>query len=118
MENTLVKFITTNSRTTDSSHKHWEYCCTHKIPQILIINSGTKYWVIDYDLLPINKSASFTTSDFQEYLEPLYNLYCKYSKFKANKSSFGNFSFRVYKKDAIDIAEKLFDLIVILSQRD
>ena len=90
----------------------------NKIPRILIINSGIKYWVIDYDLLPINKLASFTTSDCQEYLEPLYNLYCKYAKLPSNKSSFGNFSFKVYKDDAIDIAEKLFDLLVILSQKD
>lgn len=118
MENSLVKFIYAKNRTTDSSHEHWEYCCNNKIPRILIINSGTKYWVIDYDLLPVNKSASFTTSDCEEYLIPLYDLYCKYSKQPLNKSSFGNFSFKVHKEDAPDIAEKLFDLLVLLSKRN
>ena len=108
MGKVLVKFIVSCSRTTDASHQHWEYCRNNKIPRIFVIPSGIKYWEIDFDILPINKSVRFTTSDCESCIEPLYNHYCKNAKLPVNKSSFGNFSFRVYKDDAPGIAEKLF----------
>ena len=118
MKNTIAKYIIVDSSISESCNEHWEFCTKNQIPRILVIKSGIKYWEIDFDLLPINKSAKFTTSDFEEYLRPLYDLYCTYAKLPSNKFSFGNFRFRVYKNDALDIAEKLFDLIAVLSQKD
>lgn len=106
------------ARKNDIYNKHWEYCCTKKIPCIRINKSGTIYWKIDYELLPINKLERFWVINVDEHIHPLYKLYCKYAKLPSNKSLFGNGSFIVFKKDAPDIAEKLFDLLMLLSKRD
>jgi hypothetical protein len=118
MGNTLVKFIYTDKKDTDIRNKHWDYCCVNKIPHIIVIKSSTKYWEIDYELLPINKLERFWVINVDEHIRPLYKLYSQYTKIPSNKSLFGNGSFIVFKKDAPDIAEKLFDLLMLLSKRD
>ena len=118
MENTFVKFFYDSKKDNDNYNKHWEYCCAKKIPCIRINKSGTIYWKIDYELLPINKLERFWVINVDEHIRPLYKLYCKYAKLPSKKSLFGNGSFIVFKKDASDIAEKLFDLLMLLSKRD
>jgi hypothetical protein len=118
MGNKLIKFIYDDKKSIDCYNNHWEYCCTQKIPCIRISKSGTKYWKIDCELLPINMLERFWVINIDEHIRPLYKLYSKYAKIPLNKSLFGNGSFIVFKKDAPDIAEKLFDLLMLLSKRD
>lgn len=64
----------------------------------------------------------FVIINYAEHIMPLYELYIKYANLPSSKISAAgggrNLVFKVHKKDATDIAEKLFDLLVLLSIRD
>jgi hypothetical protein len=121
MEKSLIKFIYESKRKSDNDN-HWDYCSAKKIPYIKIIKSGTKYWKIDFDMFPTTKMERFVIINYSAHVIPLYELYIKYSKLPRNKYSVAggsrNLVFTVHKKDAPEIAEKLFDLLMLLSKRD
>ena len=64
----------------------------------------------------------FTIINFADHILPLYEMYCKYSKLTLNRySALGgsrNLCLTVFKKDATYIADKVFDLLFILSKTD
>jgi hypothetical protein len=121
MGKSLIKFIY-ESKERSYNDYHWDYCCSEKIPYIKIIKSGTKYWKIDFDLFPITKMERFVIMNYSEHILPLYELYVKYTNLPKNiySASGGgrNLVFTVLTKDAPSIAEKLFDLLMLLSKRD
>lgn len=122
MGNSFVKFIYEDTKDTEVRNKHWDYCCANKIPRVVIIKSGTKYWKIDFDVFPVTKMERFVIINYAEHIMPLYELYIKYTNLPSSKISAAgggrNLVFKVHKKDAPDIAEKLFDLLVLLLKRD
>jgi hypothetical protein len=122
MENSFVKFIYADTKDNDIRNKHWEYCCANKIPCIVVIKSGTKYWKIDFEVFSVTKMERFVIINYAEHIMPLYELYIKYTNLPSSKISAAgggrNLVFTVYKKDAPEIAEKLFDLLFHLSKRD
>lgn len=122
MKNSLIKFICERKKNTDYYNKHWEYCCSIKIPFICILQSGTKYWKMDFDVFPITKLERVTKINYAEHVIPLYDLYCKYADLPLDRSTYSgggrSLVFTVHKKDATNIAEKLFDLLMLLSERD
>lgn len=121
MENSFIKFIYESKKKSEND-KHWDSCCAKKIPYIKIIKSGTKYWKIDFDMFPTTKMERFEIISYSAHVIPLYELYIKYTKLPRNKYSAAggsrNLVFTVHKKDAPAIAEKLFDLLMLLSKRD
>ncbi len=119
MENLVTKFIYYKKGNYDESHsKFYEYCCENNLPFVSIETSGKKYWNIVYDTFTIKKFERFYAIIYDDYVYPFYKDYCEKAKLPAHKSLFGNLSFTVYKKDATEIAEKLYDLLINLAQLD
>ena len=120
MGNLLPKFIYFKKGDhNESKNEHYEYCCNNNLPFVSVETSGKKYWKIVYDTFTIKKFERFYAIKYDDYIQPFYKDYCEKVKLPLNKSSlFDNFSFIVYKEDAPDIAEKLFDLLILLSKRD
>lgn len=122
MKTSVAKFSLRAKKTPLGIDPHWDYCCNLRIPHILITKSGTKYWEVDYDILPLTMFERFVVIDYYEYTIPFYDQYCKDYDFPLNKRAYsgsgGCLMFAVFKKDAIIFAEKLYDLLVELSLKD
>lgn len=101
---------------------HWEYCCINSIPHIIIYKSSGKYTSIDYDAWSITKNERFTMLDFTDHVKPLYQLYSDYNKLPQSKYRLvgggRNGKITVHSEDVIQIAEKLFDFIMLLAVQD
>ena len=119
MDLSFIKYVYWDK---DTDNKHWTYCCKNKIPCVSIIKAGTKYWKIEFDTASITQNERIVIVDYCDHVIPLYELYCVYSNLPSNKKSYAggtrNLVFTVFKKDAVEIAEKLFDLLFLLSQQD
>ena len=104
------------------SYSHWDYCRDNKIPYVRIIKSGTKYWKIEFDMASVTMRERFVIISYADHIIPLYKLYAKYSSLPDNKYMYvgggRNLIFTVHKKDAPDLAEKLFDLLLLLHEHD
>ncbi len=122
MSKSVIKYILVNKKGNSIYNNHWEYCRENKIPCIQILKFGTKFWQVEFDVASITMQERFVILNYSDHVIPLYELYCIYSKLPPNKySAIGggrNLIFTIFKEDATDIAEKLFDLLVILSKRD
>jgi len=119
MENLLPKFFHYKKGRYDEGYsRFYEYCCDKNLPFISVETSGKKYWNIVYDTFTIKKFERFYAIEYDDFVRPFYEDYCEKAKLPSHKSLFGNFSFIVYKKDAPEIAERLFDLLIQLSKRD
>jgi hypothetical protein len=119
MENLVAKFIYYKNGNYDESHsKFYEYCCDNNLPFVSIETSGKKYWNIVYDTFTIKKFERFYAIKYDDYVRPFYKDYCEKAKLPSHKSLFGNLSFIVFKKDAPEIAEKLYDLLIYLAKLD
>lgn len=119
MGNLLPKFIYYKKGNFDKSYNEfYDYCCDNNLPFVSVETSGKKYWNIVYDTFTIKKFERFYAIHYDEFIQPFYRDYCQKVKLPSHKALFGNLSFIVYKKDAPEIAEKLFDLLVILSKKD
>jgi hypothetical protein len=119
MGNLLPKFIYYKKGNYDERHsKFYEYCCDNNLPFVSIDTSGKKYWNIVYDTFTIKKFERFYAIKYDDFVRPFYKDYCEKTKLPSHKSLFGNFSFIVYKKDAPEIAEKLYDLLINLGKLD
>jgi len=105
------------------THKSdWDYCWENKLPQIIISDVGTKYAKISFDVLPLTRYERYRVLSFSDHVIPLYKLYKKYYNLPDNKFSFaggGNCGvMTVFKKDMIEIATKLHDLLLEIGKRD
>lgn len=95
----------------EQSNSYWNHCISNKIPFITITNKR-KYSNISYDLLPckgiFNGFSELTTA-----IQSLYHIYAlnknvKEYLFAGGSSAAG---FNVYKEDAEELANLLFDFI-------
>lgn len=122
MGNSVAKFSLRSKKAPIDGDPHWNYCCTKRIPYVTIRESGTRYWKVDYDILPLTMFERFVIIDYTEHTIPFYDQYCKDFDFPLNKQAYsgsgGNLMFTLFKKDAPAFAEKLFDLLVQLSIKD
>lgn len=89
---------------------------------VIIECSGTKYWTLQFDMFPVTKLERFTVIDFGSHISPLYELYSNQVNLPAGKrhcsGGTAGLRMRVKKEDAEMLAQKLFNLLVILAQRD
>jgi len=119
MGNLTPKFIYYKRSKFDESHNEfYDYCCDNNLPFVSIETSGKKYWNIVYDTFTIKKFERFYAIKYDDFVRPFYKDYCAKAKLPSHKSLFGNFSFIVYKIDAQEIAEKLYDLLINLAKFD
>jgi len=122
MENLVEKFSLRSKNTPLGIDPHWDYCCSNRVPYIRISQSGTKYWKVNYDILPLTMFERFVVIHYPDYTIPFYDQYCKDFDFPLNKQAYsgsgGCLTFTVNKKDAPAFAEKLYDLLVVLSIKD
>ncbi len=87
-------------------HYNWDYCVNNQIPYIYI-EPGTKYSIIDYDLMPIDDGISFEPETLlSDYMEDYYKDYIRKSNLPENKvySPINSrlASFRIFKGDQIE----------------
>ncbi len=121
MENSVVKYSLKSRNEPKGSDPHWDYCCQRRIPYVTIRKSGTKYWKVDYNVLPVIMGKRFTVISFAYSVTPLYELYCAEHNFPCKKLQPGIDRlppYEVYKADAENFAEKLFDLLKYLMVKD
>jgi len=122
MGNSVAKFSVRSRKAPIGDDPHWDYCCNRRIPHILITKSGTIYWKVAYDILPLTMFERFVVIDYTEHTIPFYDQYCSDFNFPLSKKAYsgsgGCLMFTVNKKDAIKFAENLYDLLVVLSIKD
>ncbi len=122
MENSVEKFSLRSINTHIGIDPHWDYCCSNRVPYVRISQSGTKYWKVKYDILPLTMFERFVVIDYTDYTIPFYDQYCRDSNLTHSRQTYsgsgGCLMFTVYKEDATEFAEKLYDLLVVLSIKD
>ena len=122
MENSVEKFSLRLKNTPLGIDTHWDYCCSNRVPYVRISQSGTKYWKVNYDILPLTMFERFVVIDYTDYTIPFYNQYCRDSNLAQSRQTYsgsgGCLMFTVYKEDATEFAEKLYDLLILLSLND
>ncbi len=119
----LRKFTYNNKKSDNVEYtSHWNFCHDNKIPFVCIRKSGTKYWEIEYDIASITMMERFRIINYTDHISPLYKLYAKYSNLPYNKYDYfsggRSGTFKVHKKDAPKLAEKIYDLLLLLNEHD
>ena len=121
-ENPVIKFCLRLKNAPIGKDPHWIYCCGNRVPYVRISQSGTKYWKVNYDILPLTMFERFVVIDYTDNTIPFYDQYCQDSNLPQSRQAYsgsgGCLMFTVYKEDATEIAEKLYDLLVQLSLKD
>lgn len=118
----MIKFIYQNKNRDNQYDKHWEFCCKNRLPFIRIFREGVKYCRIDYDMFPIAQLQYISIIDYSEHVISFYKNYKEKSNLPDNIFSYlggGRYlMFKIYKSDAPEIADKLFDLLVELAEKE
>ena len=118
----MIKYITKDNPAQQEGLSFWDYCCTHSQPMVTVDTSGTRYWHIDFDVFPVTKMERFTVINYSDHVIPLYKVYVADAHLPTDKvSAVGggrNLRMCVRKEDAEMLAEKMFDLLVVLAQID
>lgn len=111
----------------DSDHpvygiSHWDFCWKDGQPYVKISRSGTKYWYLQFDMLPVIKFTRFSKLSYGGYFDTLYRTYAELANLPPDKHSFVggglNAGMTVRKEDAEDLADKMFHLLVQLQKED
>jgi hypothetical protein len=118
----VVKFYYDLRSDKNGFDQHWNYCCKNDLPFVRIIKQGKKYCSIEFDVISITKSSRLLLVDFSGQIIKFYTTYIKQSRLPVAKSLIigggSSLIFKVYSKDAEQLAELTFDLILILSKWD
>ena len=100
----------------------WNFYCDNSIPLITISKVNQRISTICFDIWPLVKFDRFVIINYPDHIIPLYNLYVQYSKLPKKHYFYSggsnNAMFNVLRRDAEDIAIKLYDLIYQLHQLD
>ena len=123
MNTTVIKYVETKDDSREASNAHYLYCWERKIPHIQVKPEGRSYSKIEYELLTAIHFERSIRLNYFDHIEPLYQLYKQYSALPEKKSFIDRMggsctSFTVHRKDAHSIAEKLFDLLILLLPKD
>ena len=122
MENPVIKFSLRLKNAPIGKDSHWTYCCGNRVPYVRISQSGTKYWKVNYDILPLTMFERFVVIYYTDHTIPFYDKYCKDCNLPQRRQVYsgsgGCLMFTVYKEDATGFAEKLYDMLVQLSLKD
>jgi hypothetical protein len=106
---------------TPEQDAHWLSCRESRLPFVMIDSTTGDYHTLHFDVLPTmpNRGAEL---DYLDLLEPLYDFYWKQGDYPALAKESGGGSrngfFKVAPAEAPALAEKLFDLLVIMTKRD
>jgi len=100
----------------------WDYCWREPQPHVQIHKTGTKYWKLAFDMLPVIKFSRFTKLSYGAYFIPLYKTYSEsvnLLKDKHNLIAGGlNAIMTVRKEDAEKLADQMFHLLVQLNKHE
>lgn len=122
MENSVIKFSLRPKNAPIGDDPHYDYCCNNRIPYVTIRKGGTKYWKVDYNILPLTMFERFVIIDYTDHTIPFYDKYCQDFHLPIDKKSYsgsgGCLMFTVFKEDSQEFADRLFDLLVVLSKKD
>ena len=101
--------------------KHWAACRENRVPFVMIERKGEEHCCISFDEMPAMPTRG-AELDYLDLLTPLYELYCQQNSYPESMKESGggtrNGFFSVFAKDAEQLAEKLFDLLVIMTRMD
>jgi hypothetical protein len=118
----MIKYITKDNPADQEGMTFWDYCCTHSQPLVSVDTSGTRYWHINFDAFPVTKMERFTVINYSDHIIPLYKVYVAGANLPTDKvSAIGggrNLRMCIRKEDAEMLAEKMFDLLVVLAEMD
>ncbi len=122
MENNLIKYSIRTRKEPLGGDTHWDYCCTKRIPYVRIRKKGTRYWLVDYNLLPVVLGERFTALSFQDYTPKFFDQFIKEHSYPKETNhrlvQLDDYTFILNKEDAHEFAERLFDYLTKLAVQD
>ena len=117
-----LSFAVVNHRTSPETKLHYQDCCQQRKPYVVVIKSGTRYWKVDYDILPVVIGERFTVLPFSDLTSSFYDQFRRTHKYPADPKhrlgQLGVAPFMLRKEDAIEFAEELYGLLIQLSAKD